>query len=84
MSVIIDSGGGGDIVIVLMLGLVILILVEVGQVVISGQILMIIEVMKMEYLLIVLCDGLIKEILMIIGQQVFVQVWFVELELVDG
>lgn len=62
--------GVGDQLIVLMLGFVKVLMVQLGDVVKQDQLLVILEVMKMEYILKSLCDGVIGDVNVFEGDQV--------------
>lgn len=65
---------------VLMLGVVVLVVISVGQKVSFGDLLLIIEVMKMEIGLYVDCEGIIKVLYVSVGQGIDVKDLLVEIE----
>lgn len=63
-----------------MLGVVVIIVVQVGKEVKEGDLLLIIEVMKMEIGIYVDCDVIVKVVYVIVGGQIDVKDLLVEFE----
>lgn len=77
----VDDEGGK--LIVLMFGKVIVVLVVLGQIVIKGVLLVVMEVMKMEYMFIVFVDGVVELVLYGVGDQVMEGVQLLVFKLVE-
>lgn len=69
-DVVVDVVEVGGVIKVFMFGKVFVLNVFLGDIVIKGQVLVVLEVMKMEYFLLVLCDGVIGEVVVLMGDQV--------------